>query len=151
MSISSGAMPTAPTTLSASGPSARGHAVKGVDIRPNPLAPHQQIDFIPDMLPRPILRKTCRRLNVPPHARFLTSACFDRQPFLSRDRSRGWMIDAIALARCTHQMDPLGVGHDARACANAYLSARTGVQHQPIPGDAQAIRRHAGDPLHERP
>ena len=57
------------------------------------------------MPPRPAIRKTCRRFNLPHHAHFLTFSCFNRQPFLSRDRACGWMIDAIALACETHHMD----------------------------------------------
>ena len=53
----------------------------------------------------PPIRKTCRRYNVPGHARFLTFSCFHRRAFLSRDRSRGWMIDAIELARQKHAFD----------------------------------------------
>jgi hypothetical protein len=52
--------------------------------------------------PPPPIRKTCKRYNVPGHAHFLTFSCFRRRPFLARDRSRGWMIDAIALARERH-------------------------------------------------
>jgi hypothetical protein len=44
-------------------------------------------------------RKTCRRFNDVGHAHFLTFSCYHRQPFLSRDRSRQWMLDAIARAR----------------------------------------------------
>ncbi len=53
----------------------------------------------------PPIRKTCKRYNLPGHAHFLTFSCFGRRPFLSRDRSRGWMIDAIALARERHGFD----------------------------------------------
>jgi putative transposase len=52
--------------------------------------------------PPPPIRKTCKRYNVPGHAHFLTFSCFHRRPFLTRDRSRGWMIDAIALACRRH-------------------------------------------------
>jgi putative transposase len=53
---------------------------------------------IPDP-PEPILRKACKRYDIPGHAHELTFSCFRRQPFLNRDRTRGWMIDAIALPR----------------------------------------------------
>jgi hypothetical protein len=46
--------------------------------------------------------KLCRRLNEPGHAHALTFSCFRRQPFLSRDRTRRWMLEAIASARATH-------------------------------------------------
>jgi REP element-mobilizing transposase RayT len=55
--------------------------------------------------PDPPIRKTCKRFNVAGHAHFLTFSCFHRRPFLARDRSRGWMIDAIALAREQHLFD----------------------------------------------
>ena len=47
-------------------------------------------------------RKRCRRHNEPGHAHGLTFSCFQRQPFLSRDRSRQWLIDAIERARARH-------------------------------------------------
>ncbi len=50
-------------------------------------------------------RKTCKRYNEPGHAHSLTFCCFRRQPFLSRDRTRGWMLDAIERARRTHDLD----------------------------------------------
>ncbi|MCA8993910.1 MAG: transposase [Planctomycetaceae bacterium] len=49
-------------------------------------------------------RKTCRRWNEVGHAHFLTFSCFRRQQFLSKDRSRTWMVDAIDLARKTHNL-----------------------------------------------
>lgn len=56
------------------------------------------------MHPRP-KHKTCDRRNVPGHAHSLTFSCFRRQPFLTRDRIREWMIEAIDLARRRHQLD----------------------------------------------
>ena len=50
-------------------------------------------------------RKRCRRLNEPGHAHALTFSCFRRQPFLSKGRSRQWMIEAIDKARVEHQFD----------------------------------------------
>jgi putative transposase len=47
-------------------------------------------------------RKTCKRFNDPGHAHALTFSCFQRQPFLNRDRSRQWFIDAIDRARSKH-------------------------------------------------
>ena len=44
-------------------------------------------------------RKRCKRFNLPGHAHYLTFSCFQRRPFLSRDRSRRWLVDAIELAR----------------------------------------------------
>ena len=50
------------------------------------------------MLPR----KQCQRINVPGHAHALTFSCFQRRPFLSKDRSRQWLIEAIDRARSRH-------------------------------------------------
>jgi putative transposase len=47
-------------------------------------------------------RKTCKRFNDPGHAHALTFSCFRRQPFLSKDGSRQWLIDAIDRARRLH-------------------------------------------------
>src|SRR4051812_32007928 len=44
-------------------------------------------------------RKRCKRFNLPGHAHYLTFSCFQRQPFLSRDRSRQWLIEAVDLGR----------------------------------------------------
>lgn len=43
--------------------------------------------------------KTCRRYNTPGNAHSLTFNCFHAQAFLSKDRSRLWLIDALAKAR----------------------------------------------------
>jgi len=44
-------------------------------------------------------RKTCKRYNTPGDAHALTFSCFQRQPFLTKDGSRQWLIDAIDRAR----------------------------------------------------
>jgi len=51
------------------------------------------------------LYKKCKRYNIPGHAHYLTFSCFQRRPFLSKDRSRQWFIDAINLARAKHFFD----------------------------------------------
>jgi putative transposase len=43
--------------------------------------------------------KTCRRYNSPGDAHSLTFNCFHAQAFLSKDRSRLWLIDALCEAR----------------------------------------------------
>jgi putative transposase len=43
--------------------------------------------------------KTCRRYNTPGDAHSLTFNCFHAQAFLSKDRTRLWLIDALAKAR----------------------------------------------------
>lgn len=47
-------------------------------------------------------RKTCRRFDNVNHAHALTFSCFQRRAFLSKNRSRQWMIDAIELTRSRH-------------------------------------------------
>jgi hypothetical protein len=44
-------------------------------------------------------RKTCKRFNNPCDAHALTFSCFRRQPFLSKDGSRQWLIEGIDRAR----------------------------------------------------
>ncbi len=46
-----------------------------------------------------------RRFENRNHARYITCSCFRRRPFLSRDRSRQWLIEAIERARQLHQFD----------------------------------------------
>src|SRR5258706_7229226 len=50
-------------------------------------------------------RKRCRRENLTGHAHFLTFSCFHRRPYLSRDRTRQWLIDSIAHAMAQHHFD----------------------------------------------
>jgi len=49
------------------------------------------------------IRKTCRAIDEPGHAHALTFSCFRRQPFLSRDRSRLWAVEAIRAACTGHR------------------------------------------------
>ncbi len=58
--------------------------------------------FVPHADEFSVKRKTCRRYNDPGHAHALTFTCFQRQPFLRRDRTRQWLVDAIEKARETH-------------------------------------------------
>ncbi len=44
-------------------------------------------------------RKTCKRYNTPDDAHALTFSCYRRQPFLSKDGSRQWLVEAIDRAR----------------------------------------------------
>jgi len=46
--------------------------------------------------------ESASRLNTPGHAHYLTFSCFQRRPFLSRDRSRQWLVDAVNRARAAH-------------------------------------------------
>lgn len=48
-------------------------------------------------------RKTCKRYDIPGNVHFITFSCFRRLPLLAKDRSRGWLLDAIALGRAKHQ------------------------------------------------
>jgi len=43
--------------------------------------------------------KTCRRYDIPGDAHSLTFNCFHGQAFLSKDRTRLWLIDALSKAR----------------------------------------------------
>lgn len=47
-------------------------------------------------------RKRCRRIDEPGHAHALTFSCFQRRDFLSKPRSRRWMVEAIQLSREKH-------------------------------------------------
>jgi len=49
-----------------------------------------------------LIRKTCKRYNIPGHVHFLTFSCFHRQPFLVKDRSREWVVDAVGRALLKH-------------------------------------------------
>jgi putative transposase len=48
---------------------------------------------------KPAKRKTCRRYNDVGHAHSLTFSCFKRQPLLSKDRTRQWLLQALDDAR----------------------------------------------------
>ena len=49
-----------------------------------------------------IIRKACRRYNVPGHAHELTFSCFKQQQFLSRNLTRRFFCDAVQRARKLH-------------------------------------------------
>jgi len=53
----------------------------------------------------PIHRKRCRRENLTGHAHFLTFSCFHRRLYLSRDRTRQWLIESIAHSMTQHRFD----------------------------------------------
>jgi putative transposase len=42
-------------------------------------------------------RKKVKSYNEPGHAHELTFSCFQRQPFLTKERSCRWFIDALLL------------------------------------------------------
>jgi putative transposase len=46
--------------------------------------------------------KSCERSDEPGKAHALTFSCFRRRPFLSRDGSRRWFVDALDAARRDH-------------------------------------------------
>jgi putative transposase len=48
-------------------------------------------------------RKTCKRYDVPGDAHFITFSCFRRLPLLAKDRSRRWLLGALALGRAKQQ------------------------------------------------
>jgi putative transposase len=51
------------------------------------------------MFPEKPHRKHCRRYDTPGHSHFLTFSCFRRQQFLTRDRTRQWLVEALHEAR----------------------------------------------------
>ena len=53
----------------------------------------------------PAKRKTCRRYNDPGDAHSLTFSCFQRRPFLSKDRTCLWLIESLDSARRRHRFD----------------------------------------------
>ena len=50
-------------------------------------------------------RQKVHHFNEPGHAHFLTFSCYRRLPLLSKDRSCGWLIEAIQAARGKHGFD----------------------------------------------
>jgi len=50
-------------------------------------------------------RKTCRRDSEPGHAQSLAFSCVCRRPFLSKDRGRLWLVEAVDRARQKHAFD----------------------------------------------
>jgi putative transposase len=44
-------------------------------------------------------RKRCKRYDIDGQAHCLTFSCFQRQPFLSRDRCCSWMLEGLQLGR----------------------------------------------------
>jgi putative transposase len=53
----------------------------------------------------PMARKRCRRYDTPGDAHELTFSCYRRLPLLSRDRTRGWVVEAIDRARGQERFD----------------------------------------------
>ena len=49
--------------------------------------------------------KTCRRHNDPGHAHYLTFSCYKGRAFLSKDRTRHWLIQSILSARIRWKFD----------------------------------------------
>ncbi len=50
-------------------------------------------------------RKKCHRYEFRGHAHELTFSCFRRRAFLSRDRTRGYLVEAITEAKSKHAFD----------------------------------------------
>lgn len=48
--------------------------------------------------------KTRRFIDEPGHAHFFTFSCAHRLPLLNRDRSRGWLADALRKVRTSHNV-----------------------------------------------
>jgi putative transposase len=49
--------------------------------------------------------KTCQAIDAPGDAHGLTFSCFQRRPFLTRDRTRIWTLEAIRKACLDHRFD----------------------------------------------
>ena len=52
---------------------------------------------------RSIIRKTCKRYNIPGHAHALTFSCYKRRPFLTSELACSHLADAIQKARDKHR------------------------------------------------
>jgi len=50
-------------------------------------------------------RKRCHRYNFVGNAHELTFGCFRNRPFLSKDRTRGYLVEAIDTAKQRHEFD----------------------------------------------
>jgi putative transposase len=57
------------------------------------------------MAPKRRYRKTVKHCDIPGHAHFLTFSCYDRLPLLGKDRTCGWVIEAIEEARRKEAFD----------------------------------------------
>ncbi|NOZ23829.1 MAG: hypothetical protein GXP25_22350, partial [Planctomycetes bacterium] len=53
----------------------------------------------------PTFRKTVTHFNEPGHAHELTFSCFQRRSFLTKDRTRQYLAEAILKAKQKHQFD----------------------------------------------
>ena len=101
-------------------------------------------------------RKRLRRADVPGDARFLTFSCFRRQPFLSRQRSCGWFLDALERSRETHGLHLWALvlmpehvhlliypGYEAHRVADMHTQE---IGHKPGAGVRPARRAGVSDP-----
>ena len=50
-------------------------------------------------------RKRVKHFDIPGHAHLLTFSCFRRMPFLSKDRTRRWFLEALGAARSALEFD----------------------------------------------
>jgi REP element-mobilizing transposase RayT len=66
---------------------------------------HQQIQAMTAGRPRKQKFKTCRRYNTPGDVHVLTFNCFHGQAFLSKDRTRLWLVDSLDRARKRLEFD----------------------------------------------
>jgi hypothetical protein len=51
------------------------------------------------------LRKRIRHWDNANQSHFLTFSCYQRRPFLSRDRSCQWVVEAVQRARSQHSFE----------------------------------------------
>ena len=54
---------------------------------------------------RQVKFRTVRHYDVPDHAHYLTFSCWHRNPFLSVDRTRKWMLESLTRSREIHAFD----------------------------------------------
>ena len=58
-------------------------------------------------------RKKCQRFNIPGDVHELTFSCYKRRPFLSADRSRTYLAQAIAKAWAGSESGPLSIDKES--------------------------------------
>ena len=72
-----------------------------------------------------------RKEQRPGHAHSVTFSCFQRRPFLSKERTREWTLDTINQALREAWLSFVGLRGHAGACASAALADSGGVFDQP--------------------
>jgi putative transposase len=68
-------------------------------------APARQFWYDGAMLDGERYTKRCQRWNAAGHAHELTFTCYNNRPFLSKERTCRYLVDAISSARTKHEFD----------------------------------------------